>query len=75
MRSGIPQNLWKLVITVYDDADKIVQFLGDEDGLNARVIVLDERGTVIYQHDRGFSVGELNKLSQFFESKSSKDCP
>lgn len=66
MRSGIPNELWKIVITVYKDADKIVTFLGNEDGLNARAVVLDKTGKVVYLHDRGFSVAALNQLGRFF---------
>jgi hypothetical protein len=43
MRSGIPEELWTAVVTVYEDADKIISFLGNEDALNARVVLLDEK--------------------------------
>jgi len=66
MRSGIPKEFWKIVITVYDDADNIINFLGNEDALNARVVLLDKLGKVVYFHDRGFSVAALNQLGTFF---------
>lgn len=62
MRSGIPEELWTAVVTVYEDADKIISFLGNEDALNARVVLLDEKGQVIFMHDRGFSVPALKQL-------------
>lgn len=68
MRSGIPKELWKIVITVYDDADNIINFLGNENALNARVVLLDKGGKVVYFHDRGFSVAALNQLGTFFPS-------
>lgn len=62
MRKGIPDELWNIVITVYDDGEKIHQFTGNEKPNNARVILLDEHGKVIYFYDRGFSVDALNRL-------------
>jgi hypothetical protein len=70
MRSGIPEELWKIVVTVYQDADKIVGFMGNEDPLNARVVVLNEDGKVLFLHDRGFSVSALNNLSPYFPVES-----
>ncbi len=77
MRDGIPKELWKIVITVYKDADKIVDFTGNENPSNARVIVLNEGGEVLAMHDQGFSVAALNKISRFFpvfEGKSHQNC-
>ena len=63
MRSGIPQELWKDVITVYgDDAKKIVSFTGNERPLNARVLVINPEGKVIFFHDRGYSIPALKSL-------------
>ena len=62
MRSGIPKELWGGVITIYADGDRIQEFTGNENPNNARVILLDENGNILYFHDRGFSVQELNKL-------------
>ena len=62
MRSGIPEGLWKIVITVYEEAETIEAFLGNKVPRNARVLLLDENSRVLFSHDRGFSVGALNKL-------------
>lgn len=62
MRSGIPKELWKGVITVYQDGDRVQSFTGNENPNNARVVLLDNRGKVIYFYDRGFSVNALNAL-------------
>ena len=62
MRSGIPQELWKAVITVYEDGEIIQKFTGNENPRNARAMVLDENGVIVFFHDRGFSVGALHQL-------------
>ena len=72
MRSGIPKPLWSVVITVYRDADKIAQFLGNETLINARVVVVDEQGIVAFSYDKGFSVNALNQLGEFFPTTEQK---
>jgi len=67
MRSGIPEPVWEAVVTIYGDAPEVVEFTGNENGLNARVLVLDPEGRVVFFHDRGFSVPDLDALLQFVE--------
>ena len=62
MRAGIPRPLWKNIITIYKDSEKIQTFLGNERPNNARVILLDAKSTIRFFHDKGFSVLELNHL-------------
>ena len=62
MRKGIPKELWKGVVTVYADGDKIQRFTGNLNPNNARVMLLDKEGTIVYFYDRGFSVEALNEL-------------
>lgn len=62
MRKGIPDELWSIVITVYEDSDKVQAFTGNEQPNNARVVLLDAQGQVVYFYDRGFSVVALNEL-------------
>jgi len=62
MRKGIPKDLWKGVITVYKDGEKVQAFTGNESPNNARVVLLDRNGIIIYMYDDGFSVTALNKL-------------
>ena len=64
MRSGIPEELWGGVITIYGDGAQVQQFTGNESANTARVVLLDENGRVIYFHDRGFSVPALNGLRE-----------
>ncbi|MGB3724534.1 MAG: hypothetical protein WA981_02120 [Glaciecola sp.] len=62
MRKGIPKELWKGVITVYKDGDKVQQFTGNTRPNNARVMLLNSVGNIVYFYDRGFSVSALNEL-------------
>lgn len=62
MRKGIPKNLWKGVVTVYEDGDKVQRFTGNLNPNNARVMLLDKQGNIVYFYDRGFSVAALNEV-------------
>jgi hypothetical protein len=64
MRKGIPKQLWKGVITVYEDGEKVQAFTGNENPNNTRVILLDKDGIVLYFYDEGFSVAALNELRE-----------
>lgn len=60
MRKGIPKPLWKGVVTVYEDGDKVQRFTGNQNPNNARVMLLNEQSEIIYFYDQGFSVDALN---------------
>jgi len=62
MRGGIPEEDWGSVVTVYDDADAIVALTGKDGSRNARVLLLDEQGRVLWFHDRGYSARKLLEL-------------
>ncbi len=62
MRNGIPEPVWKAVVTVYGDAGKLVDLTGNENPNNARVLILDPEGIIIWFHDRGFSAPDLKSL-------------
>ena len=64
MRSGIPKEIWGGVITIYSGGSTVQEFTGNENPNNARAILLDSGGKVIYFHDRGFSVSALNELRE-----------
>ena len=64
MRSGIPKPIWSAVITIYQGGDKIERFTGTERPRNARVFLLDQKGTVRFFTDEGFSVMGLNLLRE-----------
>lgn len=61
---GIPKELWRDVITVYADGDKLQRFTGNQLAQNARVILLEKNGHVMHFYDRGFSVNALNELRE-----------
>jgi hypothetical protein len=62
MRAGIPKELWKGVITIYAGGETVQSFTGNENPNNARVLLVDSKGQVVYFYDRGFSVAALNAL-------------
>jgi hypothetical protein len=62
MRSGIPDEDWGSVVTVYRDADTLARFTGNENPLPGRVLLLDEAGRVVFFHDEGYSTGALVRL-------------
>jgi hypothetical protein len=62
MRKGIPKELWKGVVTVYEDGDMIQRFTGNINPNNARVMLLDAQGKILYFYDRGFSVAALKDV-------------
>jgi len=62
MRRGIPKDLWKGVITIYKDGDKIQAFTGNENPNNARVLLINQDGKILFFHDKGFSVSALNSI-------------
>lgn len=64
MRKGIPKSLWKGVITIYNDGDKIQQLTGNTNGNNARVALLNEKAEIIYFYDQGFSVEALKAVRE-----------
>ena len=70
MRAGIPKPLWKGVITIYEYGDNVQAFTGNEDPNNARVVLLNNNGKVIYFYDDGFSVTALNQLRDSLSVKS-----
>ncbi len=65
MRKGIPKALWKGVVTVYEDGEKVQKFTGNEKPNNTRVLLIDKNGVVVYFYDQGFSVAALNEVRSF----------
>ena len=62
MRKGIPKSLWKGVVTVYGDGEKVQELTGNENSSNARVVLLNKAGEILYFYDQGFAVDALNNL-------------
>ena len=64
MREGIPKELWRDVVTVYQDGNAVQMYTGNQKPKNARLILLDKNGQVKHFYDRGFSVPALNALRE-----------
>lgn len=62
MRKGIPKSLWKGVITVYEDGEKVQRLTGNENPNNARVLLINNTGEILFFYDEGFAVSALNEL-------------
>ena len=63
MKKGIPTESWKDVITMYgSEGAKLTEWTGTENPNNARVILLDEEGHVLWFHDRGYGLPPLAGL-------------
>lgn len=62
MRAGIPKELWKGVVTVYAGGEAVQVFTGNENPNNARALLIDAKGQVVFFDDRGFSVAALNAM-------------
>ena len=74
MKKGIPDGLWKAVITVYDDAQVIKKFLGTENPNNARVLLIGPNKKVLAQFDNGFSSSSLKHILSFLPSSKYERC-
>lgn len=69
MRSGIPKESWKDVITVYgSDGSILTNWTGTEVARNCRVILLDENGKVLWMHDKGYGLPPLKSLLDVLKS-------
>jgi hypothetical protein len=55
MRGGVPQEAWSSVVTLYTDAPKLRDFLGDYGGTTTHVVLLDREGRVAWFNAGGFS--------------------
>ena len=69
MRSGIPKELWKGVVTVYEDGEAVQKFTGNQQANNSRVMLLDSSGEIVYFYDRGFSVEALNAVIELIDAE------
>jgi hypothetical protein len=68
MRSGIPEEDWGAVVTVYGSAaEPIARFTGTERGRNTRVLVLDATGKVVWFSDDGYSPRKAAEVAALLE--------
>jgi hypothetical protein len=69
MKRGIPSEDWGAVVTVYEDGDRIVEFLGNERPRNGRALLLDAEGRVVWFRDNGYSAGNVLSLKSAAEQQ------
>ena len=73
MRSGIPRESWKDVITVYgSDGGSLTHWTGTEGARNCRVILIDETGKVLWMHDRGYGLPPLKSLLDLLKASGGR---
>ncbi len=64
MRSGIPEEDWGSVVTLYGaGATPIARLTGTENGRLARVIVLDAEGAIVWFDDKGYSARKAMEVA------------
>ena len=65
MRAGIPKEDWSAVVTLYGDAAKpVAKLTGTESGNNARVLLLDKQGEIVWFWDQGYSAKRALEVSK-----------
>jgi hypothetical protein len=62
MRSGIPQSDWGSVVTVYEDAPKIIAALGNDRPQSAYAVLLNSEGRIVWTTNTGYSAGQVLEL-------------
>lgn len=68
MRSGIPQSDWAAVVTVYEDAPKIIEALGNERPQSAYAVLLDRQGRIVWTSNIGYSATQIIELKSLANS-------
>ena len=68
MRKGIPSSDWASVVTVYEDAPKIIAALGNERPQSAYAVLLDKDGYIVWTSTLGYSATQVLELKKLVES-------
>jgi hypothetical protein len=68
MRKGIPSSDWASVVTVYEDAPKIIAALGNERPQSAYAVLLDKDGRIVWTSTLGYSATQVLELKTLVES-------
>ncbi len=64
MRSGIPKSDWTAVVTVYEDAPKIIEALGNERPQSAYAVLLNKEGRIVWSSNIGYSASQIIELKK-----------
>lgn len=75
MRKGIPKPLWKGVITIYKDGATVQKFTGNVNANNARVMLINKAGEILYFYDQGFSVDALKQVRALVDTNNINTSP
>jgi hypothetical protein len=62
MRSGVPQEKWLRVVTLYEDAAKLRDFIGDNGRDMTHLVVLNSEGVVVWFNSNGYSEETASEL-------------
>ena len=62
MRGGVPQEKWSKVVTIYEDATKLRDFIGDNGNDLTHLVVLDSEGVVAWFNPNGYSEQAASEL-------------
>ncbi|MCH2144878.1 MAG: hypothetical protein MK082_06995 [Phycisphaerales bacterium] len=74
MRSGIPREDWVSVVTLYgDEAQPVVEFTGNENPRNGRILLIDADGVVRWFWDQGFSAKRLMEVDAMAKDLAKKN--
>lgn len=74
MRSGIPQEDWSAVVTLYGGAARpVAEFTGTASGRLARVVLLDAKGRVAWFDDRGYSASKALRLAALIGGEGAQE--
>ena len=68
MRSGIPKSDWASVVTVYEDAPKIIEALGNERPQSAYAVLLNREGRIVWTSNIGYSATQILELKKVVDS-------
>jgi hypothetical protein len=71
MRSGIPRSDWGSVVTVYQDASKIIDALGNEKPNVTYAVLIDKDGDIVWTSNSGYSAAQILELKRIVESLQS----
>ena len=68
MRSGIPKSDWASVVTIYEDAQKIIEALGNERPQSAYAVLLNKEGRIVWSSNIGYSASQILELKKLVTS-------
>lgn len=68
MRSGIPKADWASVVTVYEDAPKVIEALGNERPQSAYALLLNKEGRIVWSSNLGYSATQILELKNVAEA-------